>query len=232
MNKNIYILLCCLGWFFTGISTLQGQIQEGANVPVHPLNSNFYISLSGSYQSLGGDFDGETILSGTQDIFLVPEVEAALGIGGKLGFRTDQVGLELSFHRGKHDASWVGAGGEAILTLWSLNLQYYFFDEKALQPFLQVGWSPVTALRVRDAAAQVTTMEISDAIFISKLGNFNAGAGVAYYVSPKIFLYLTALYYRLGYGSIESEAERVALELEEDLLASEFHLQFGIAYVF
>ena len=218
-------------WIATCILPLRAQM-PGANAPAHPVSSSFYISLGGSYQSLGGDFDGENILVAPQDIFVVPKVDAALGIGGKVGFKAENVALELSLFRGNHDASWAGAQGEAVLALWSLSLQYYFFHEQKFQPYLQLGWSPITSLRVRDGAALIATMEISDAIYISKLGNFNAGAGAAYYLAPKVFAYVTALYYRIGYGSIESEAERVAIELEEDIRANEFHLQFGVAYSF
>ncbi|MDH3710835.1 MAG: hypothetical protein OER04_13155 [Cyclobacteriaceae bacterium] len=223
MKNKSRFLICCICAVLWNIEAMQAQFQ---------MDEGFYISLGGSYQTLGGDFDGEAVLVAPQDIFLVPEVEAALGIGAKVGFRAENVALELSLMRGNHDVSWVGAQGEAILSLWSLSVQYYLFYDKPFQPFLQLGWSPVTALRVRDAAALVTTMEVSDAIFISKIGNFNAGGGLAYYLSPKVFVHVTALYYRLSYGSIESEAERVAIELEEDLVANEFNLQFGIAYTF
>ncbi len=223
MKNKSRFLICCICAMLWNTEAMQAQFQ---------MDEGFYISLGGSYQSLGGDFDGEAVLVAPQDVFLVPEVDPAIGVGGKVGMRMENVALELSYYRGKHDVNWVDAAGEAILHLWSLSFQYYFVYEKPLQPFLQVGWSPVTALRVRDGAALVTTMEVSDAIFISKIGNFNAGGGLAYYLSPKVFVHVTALYYRLSYGSIESEAERVAIELEEDLVANEFNLQFGIAYTF
>ncbi len=207
----------------------------GIVTPIHgqfSIEEGWYLSLGGSLQSLTGDFDGETILVAPDDVFLVPQVDNGLGVGLKIGYRVERSSLEFNIYRGVHDASWVGATGEAILSLWSLNFQYYFLPKSPFQPFLQLGWSPITPLRVKDGAVQATSMEVSDAIFISKLGNFNAGAGAVYYLSQKVFVQVAALYLNIGYGAIESEEERVAIELEEDLRAQEFHLQFGIAYTF
>lgn len=192
----------------------------------------WFLSVGVSWQSLGGDFNGETILVGPQDVFLVPSIRQAVGIGGKIGYRVEMAALELSYYRGNHNVSWVGATGEAVFNLWSLNFQYYFLEDSPLQPFLQLGWSPVTALRVRDGAVLATTMEVSDAIFISELGNFNAGAGAVYYLNPKVFVQLAVLFYKLGYGSVESEAEKVALKIDQNIDANEIHLQFGVAYTF
>jgi|GEM_PF-3536787 len=157
-------------------------------------NEGLYLSIGAAYHSLGGGFDGETVLVAPQDIFAVPEVSGGAGFGVKLGYRVEAAAIELSVMRTNHDINWVGADGDAVYTIWSLNFQYFFLHEKPLQPLLQIGWTPATPLRVEDAAILTTSMEVSDAIYIGGIGNLQVGAGLQVFVNPRFFIQGLGLY--------------------------------------
>ena len=220
--KNIWcfsFLCCCL------TSNAQVGNQEIKN-------EGIYLSVGAAYHSLGGDFNGETVLVAPQDIFAVPQVSGGAGFGLKLGYRVEASALELSVMRTTHDINWAGFDGDAVYTLWSLNFQYFFFHERPMQPIIEIGWTPATPLRVEDAAVSVETMEVSDAIYIGSIGNLQAGVGLQIFVSPQFFIKGLALYQKAVYGSVESEAERVAIELDEDLKAHDLNFQFSLGYMF
>ena len=195
-------------------------------------NEGVYLSVGAAYHSLSGDFNGETVLVAPQDVFAVPEVSSGSGFGAKVGYRVEAAAIELSIMRTEHDIKWAGFDGDAVYTVWSLNFQYFFLHEKALQPMLQIGWTPATPLRVEDAAVEVETMEVSDAIYTGGIGNLQIGGGLQVFVSTRFFLQGLALYQKAAYGAVESEAERVAIELEEDLNAHDVNFQFSLGYIF
>ncbi len=225
MNVLSKSLLCLA--FYGSYLTINAQIGDQ-----DVRNEGIYFAIGAAYHSLGGDFDGERVLVAPQDIFAVPEVSGGAGFGVKVGYRVEASAIELSVMRTTHDINWAGFDGDAVYTLWSLNFQYFFFHEQAFQPLIQIGWTPVTPLRVEDAAVLVESMEVSDAIYIGSIGNLQAGVGMQLFVSPQFFIQGLALYQKAIYGAVESEAERVAIELEEDLKAHDINFQFSLGYMF
>lgn len=75
----------------------------------------FYLGLAIPYNTIGGDFDGESFILRGHDIFIVegiiiqPEIDGALGFGILLGCGfTPAWALELDFLTSSHDAEWLG----------------------------------------------------------------------------------------------------------------------------
>ncbi len=192
----------------------------------------FTISLNLPYNSLSNDFDGETVLVGTNDVFIVPKVKASVGWGITIEIRSKKYSLDLSYLRSEHDVVWASTSAEAIYSVISINYKYYILTRSKFQPFVQLGWIPSMPLRVYDGALIVSSNLVSDARYIGNIGNFQAGVGVSYYFTPKISVKAAGLYRSSKYRSVKSEEENVALEIEGGLNGADFNFEFGVAYSF
>lgn len=128
-----------------------------------------YIGIIGQNVNAGGrGFDGETILVGSVDIILVPEIENGYGWGLVFGNKTGNGATEIAYMRSEHDVTWLGFKGDATLQHVDINWKRYFRTEKPVQPYLQFGWLPCSWLVVKDASANKDG-EVGDATFLSIL---------------------------------------------------------------
>ncbi len=196
------------------------------------VNQGFTISLNLPYNSLSKGFDGETILVGTNDVFIVPKVDAGFGWGITIEMRSEKYSLDLSYLESKHDVMWANISAEAIYRVISIDYKYYILVHSKFQPFIQLGWIPIMPLRVYDGAVIVSSNLVSDARYIGNIGNFQVGLGMSYYFTPKVSVKVAGLYRSSKYRSVKSEEENVALEIEDGLNGADFNLVFGVAYSF
>jgi len=192
----------------------------------------FIVGLNLPYNSLSKGFDGETILVGTNDVFIVPKVNASFGWGVTLEIRSKKYSLELCYLRSKHDVIWSNTSAKATYSVISIDYKYYILTRSKFQPFVQLGWIPAMPLRVNDGAVIVSSSLVSDARYIGEIGNFQGGFGVLYYFSPKVSVKAAALYRTSKYRSVKSEEENVALEIEDGLNGADFNFVFGVSYSF
>ncbi len=195
-------------------------------------NQGLTISLNLPYNSLTNDFDGETILVGANDVFIVPKVEGSFGWGVTIEMRSQKYSLDLSYLESKHDVIWANASTEAVHRVISVNFIYYILTSSKFQPFIQLGWIPIMPLRVYDGAVITSSNTVSDAQYIGNIGNFQAGLGIAYYFTPKVSIKAAGLYRSSKYRSVKSEEENVALEIEDGLNGGDLNFVFGVAYSF
>jgi len=191
----------------------------------------FFIDAHFAYNSIGDGFDGESVLVAVDDVFAVPNFNPGIGFGLAAGFRYSELYVELAFQRTEHDFVWTGNKGDAVHSIWSVNIRRLFFKESRIQPFLQLGWIPVMPIRVVEGALLVSQNINSDAVFIGDIANFNVGAGIEFALKPKISVRLSILYKKARYASVESSEENVAIELEEAINADDFNMSFGFVFV-
>jgi len=102
LRRPGFIVFCCLGAFvLAGASPrllAQGMF-EG-------VKSRIYAGLAFSYYNIiGNSFDGTYGFSGPGDYLPVPKMEAAKGFGVVLGFRGENVGIELSYYYHRHNGT-------------------------------------------------------------------------------------------------------------------------------
>jgi opacity protein-like surface antigen len=193
--------------------------------------NGFYFDIHFAYNSIGSEFDGERILIAADDVFAVPDFDVGIGFGLSMGYRYEELYIELAFQRTQHDFIWTGIKGDAVHSIWSINLRRVFFKDSRLQPFLQLGWMPVMPLRVNDGTLLVSQSLTSDAIFIGDISNFNAGGGIEFALKPKISVRLSIVYKRAKYVSVKSSEENIAIKLDEDINANDVNMSLGVIFV-
>jgi len=214
-------LILCITLIVLMFFTSNAQVKE----------DGFFIDVHGAYNSVGNGFDGERALIAQDDVFAVPNFDSGIGFGLTIGFRHEEWYTELAYQRTEHDFIWAGVKGDAVHSIWSVNVRRLFFKDSKLQPFLQLGWIPVMPIRVHEGALLVSQNISSDAIFIGSIANFNAGGGIEIVVRSKISVRLSILYKRARYVSVESSEENVAIELEKEIKADDFNMTLGVIFV-
>lgn len=195
----------------------------------------WYVGLTVPNLMIGGDFDGDRVLvsSNTSELFTVPKIDPAFGWSLSIGQRMEKVAIEFSYARLVHSGSWVGFEESVTQSAWNLDFKYFIRHQKRLQPFIQFGWNPASPIiRVENGAFDATDNTLSDAIFISNIGNFNVGSGITWYITPRLSIYGTALYRRLKINAVQSEAKKTALEIEGKMNADSFGYIFSAALTF
>lgn len=188
-----------------------------------------YVAIFAPYNSIGGDFDGQTVLTAPTEMLLVPEVEDDYGWGISVGGRGRKWAGELSYLRSKHDFTWLGAKGEAVYNQVSFDFRRYFSVDKQLQPYFLIGWIPYAWLVEKDGSASAT--EVGDATFIAAATGLNVGGGLAFYLNPKISLHGGIIYRWISFGRAEG-VEGVSREIEDSLNGSGVNYEIGITFTF
>lgn len=203
--------------------------QEGLTGPQPFAKQGTYLAITGAYNEIGGDFDGQTVLSAPTEIVLVPEVQGDWGWGISFGGRGQKWAGELTYLRSKHDITFLGAKGEAVYNQVSLDFKRYFLVEKRLQPYLLFGWIPYAWLVEKDGSASAT--DVGDATFLCVATGLNLGGGLAFYVHPNVSLHGGVIYRWISFGDAKG-VEGVVRDIEESLDGSGVNYQIGITLTF
>jgi hypothetical protein len=190
----------------------------------------FYIGVARPYNSISGDFNGNQVVIGTDDIFLLPTVKSSYGTGILIGVRSVDSAIELSYLRSKHDATWLGTKTtEATFQVVNVDYKKYFFVEHRIQPYILIGWVPLAQLTIKDASTNATS--VNDASFQSFFINFNFGGGIAFYAHPRISLYASMYYRYLNFTSVKGSTSKWA-NLDDNLDGSGTNYSMGITFTF
>lgn len=190
----------------------------------------FYLGGGLLYNTIAGDFDGDTLFvsTGASEIIVVPDVDPGFGFalyGGYIG----PIGLggELGITHTGHDAEFVGVSLDTTLTAVNLDLRFDFQTNAPAIPYLLAGIG-INVITVDDGAANTITGKLGEATYTG-LG-FHIGGGLDYYVAPVFSLggRLTLRFDRYDEGEgIDSEGE-----LPEGLKGDGISLLFGGTFHF
>jgi opacity protein-like surface antigen len=184
-----------------------------------------YFDLYATWAQLGGDFDGDTVLTGATDTIEIPDADDGAGVGLAIGYRWDQVALELAFTALEFDGTLsVATGGEVYYGALELNGRYFFRVQERFQPFLQAGLG-VAVANLEDSSTGASGTGDGDLYG----GVLNAGAGAEYYLTEHFSLGFRALY---RYTSF-TEAEGVdgdEGEIDDEVEAGGVALELGITF--
>ena len=123
-------------------------------------------------------FDGQSIyqqVDGDETVIL-PRVNSAPLLRFALGYRTKRVGIEVSYDRSQHDATFANATGRATFQALNADGRLYFLSHRRVQPYIQFGGT-LPWFTVEDGAS--LEGQVSDAKF-KGLG-LNAQGGVLVY---------------------------------------------------
>lgn len=188
--------------------------------------SGLYLSTRAHWSQLGGDFDGDTVLTGPDTIF-VPDADDGLGYEVALGWMSKGWAMELSYTRIDYDGSIGSAPADIEYQAISWNGMRYLRANEPLQPCLLVGlvfpW-----MDLEDASS--FGGPFGDAELSNGFG-IQAGLGLAWWFGPHLALDLrsTAAY------QVFEEAEGVSGDsgsIDDGVEGWSFGLSLGLTFGF
>jgi opacity protein-like surface antigen len=187
----------------------------------------FYLGLAIPYNTIGGDFDGETAFAGASDVIIVPKIDGAFGYGILAGYEANNgLAFELSYQGSKHNAKWMGGTGKVDYSVINLDLKYNFDASESTQPYVLVGIN-IDTLVVKDGSSTFSG-QIGDATYTG--AGFNLGAGVNQYVNPNVSIGLGLTYRLVAYDQAEGVVGKG--KLDSSLNGDGFGLLLDAAYHF
>jgi opacity protein-like surface antigen len=188
----------------------------------------FYIGVGLPYNTITGDFDGNSALQGGNEIIIVPEIDGAVGFAVMPGIGINQQwAIELHFLGSSHDGSWLGSSGDVEFFSFSINGKYNFSPSQSTQPYLLFGISSNT-LVITDGSWDTLSGEVGDATFSGP--GFNFGGGIEHYVDPHVSFRLGLTYRFVDYT--DAEGVNQSGTIEDSLDGSGISFMVSTAYNF
>jgi hypothetical protein len=155
----------------------------------------------------GGDFDGSTLIDLWRETISIPKLDPGIGFGGLIGFRDGNYGLEFSFVTSSLTGTILDETDDTTLTTFSFYIKYWLTGALAFQPYLLLGVD-MNLLSATDAAVLTEYPYTVGDIDLSGV-NFDLGAGISYYITPKIAINAGANIHFLVLKNISSELNDV-----------------------
>ena len=193
----------------------------------HVIDGVYFGGLIG-YQSIGGDFKGNSYISvpslGEQDN--IPEIDGGMGFGIVGGFKRGKGALEVSYVRSTHDGSYLGTATDVVFQAFNFDAKYYPLPYIPTQPFLLIGLS-VPSLKAENVSNS-GLYGIDDAKFTG-IG-LNLGAGILLKFTPRMALTGTVGYRWISYGWVKGASnEKIDIS---NLNGSGMMFHAGLVYNF
>lgn len=185
----------------------------------------FTLELHGAWAQLGGDFDGDTALSGATDTIFIPDADDGTGFGLAFGRRWERYALELAFTHTGHDGSIAGSsGGDVAYDVLAVNGRWFFRTEHRLQPFL-LGGLGVAMATLEDASTSGASVGDADLTGLEVA----VGGGLEHYLSERWSLGLRVFYRQAFFDTAEGVAGDEA-SIDESVDGGGVALTFGAAF--
>lgn len=190
----------------------------------------FYLGAGIPYNTIGGDFKGDTFLVGPSDIIIQPEIDGGFGFGIVAGYGfNNELSLELSYLVSSHDAEFIGESVDVKYSVFNIDLKYSFLTSQATQPYLLVGVGfPKLVVEDGSETRSFLPFRVGDAEYTGV--GWNLGVGVDHYVTPNVSIGAGATYRIVKYD--EAEGVVGSGEIGDSLKGNGFGLMLGAAYHF
>ena len=136
-----FVVFWCLGTFVLAWAS-QSLLAQGM---FEGVSSRIYAGLAFSYVNVSGNkFDGNHVLMPQTDYVPIPKLEAAKGFGVVLGFRGENIGIELSYYYHRHNATLIDPTLQSITEKvgnHNLNIDFkgHFWPGSRLEGYYQAG---------------------------------------------------------------------------------------------
>jgi len=196
-------------------------------VPPVSAKQGVYMGLGFAYNTIKGDFDGNSGFAGASDVIIVPEIDNGKGYAVLLGFGfSPEAAFELSYQATKHNSKWLGVGFDVDYSAVDLDFKYSLNATQDTQPYLLIGLN-VDTLVVKDGSASISG-QIGDATYTGT--GFNLGVGVDQYLNPHASVGLGLAYRIVDYDHGEGVLGKG--KLGDTLNGNGFGLLLDAAYHF
>jgi hypothetical protein len=155
-----------------------------------------FFEVTTQYLSFGSsDLNGTMILGNAEQVFFIPRVKASLGFGVGFGRRYRSGLWSISYLVSGHDVTFQDRDSTAVSRLLQINSRTFLLKTPSLQMFVHFGLN-FPWLKVRDNAADKNG-KIFDATYRGV--GANAGAGLMFPVSSRMFFSGSFIYRFIGY---------------------------------
>jgi opacity protein-like surface antigen len=187
----------------------------------------FYLGAGIPYNTIDGDFKGNSFLRGGNEDILIPDIDGALGFDVMIGYGINaKWSVELNFLGSDHEGTWNGLDGDVFFFSFSVNGKYNFLPSQPLQPYLLFGISG-NGLALKDGAQDFVTGERGNATFSG--AGLNFGAGIERYFT-KMSLRFGVTYRFVDYDEVEGVNEIYGID--DSLDGSGVTVMLSTAYHF
>jgi hypothetical protein len=188
----------------------------------------FYVGAGAVYNTIQGDFDGTSGLSGGTEVLILPKIDNAFGFNILAGYGiTDGWAVELNFMEVEHNGTWQGLSGNVDYISFSISGKYNFLNDKSTQPYLLFGISN-NRLVIKNGATDTLAGLVGDATLTGP--GVQAGGGVDQYLGQHVSVTVGALYRYVDYTA--AKGIQNSGSIDNSLNGSGFSLLFGVAYHF
>jgi len=187
----------------------------------------FYLGLNIPYTTVGGDFDGSSSLTGTQEAIALPVIKGAFGVGAVAGLGIgESFSVEINVADTVHNVEWLGSHGDGDQRSLGLLFKYSFLTTETIQPFLTTGIT-YNELILKDAAISLSG-STGDATLTG--WGIDFGIGGDHYFTPHISAGGTVVYHLIEYNYAKGIHESGSID--NDVNGSGLGVIFNTAYHF
>ncbi len=202
--------------------------QEGTpNVTKGPFKPEDGVYVTGSWignNTIGGDFDNSTFYTSDTAVYDVPEINDGQGFAVTLGHTSAPVSFEIGYLRTIHDThtTFTDIGDqEAAFNAIDFNIKLHIIKEGRFRPYVLFGfgipWITIENSKVENGSYSAET-------FRGISGNL--GAGLAFYITPRIFVNAGAMYRFSSFRRVDG------MSLDTNLFSSGPSYFLGLGYTF
>lgn len=167
--------------------------------------NGFYLGLGGAYNTVNGDFDGNTafVSTSSSDTILVPQVDGAWGgtIFGGYNF-TRRSAIQIGYTSSSHNATFGARKMTADYSILDFDFKYHFVDEEAWRPYGLIGLGFYTMDVKNGAITSGSGATIGNAKYTG--AGLNLGLGIDYFITDRFSTGIGATYRLAQYSSAES----------------------------
>ena len=207
------------------------QTQHIKNSSSFRAKDGFFWGITIPYNRISGDFGGDLVLVDEYQILFLPDVGRSVGMGLALGGRKGIGEWECSYSISVSDSKWMGNVHRAKYYSLSVDSRWFIMTKSRVQPFLLSGVG-IVKLVIEDGSMPTDTVDfqIGDGRFWDI--EWHPGAGVAYFLNPRVSLRLSALYRFVGFGDGQIEGVAGTIVPPRGIKANTLAFILGVAYVF
>jgi outer membrane protein with beta-barrel domain len=187
---------------------------------------NLYFGALVPYNSISGDFKNQLQISipALGETVFLPDMDNGFGVGAVGGIQKGRFAFELSLTRTTHSGLISASSTDAVLTTFSIDSKYHFFNVALAQPFLMAG---VCIPRLKIEKAAESGGSVGDATF--KGVGFNIGGGLTMNLGPTFAVSGNAAYRWVDYSKVTSLSGS-DIEISGGITGSGITANIGVLY--
>lgn len=192
---RMFVFSFAIHLFHPYTSSAQGffqQVKEGG-----------YVGFGFTQVQIGGDFDGQALITGGGSSEILPDLNDATGQKFIFGYQLNDGVIEFSYSQSDHDGAWLGIPAPAEFRSFNIDGKRFFFKDQ-LEPIAPLFALGIGFQRLKVDGGSVSGSAVEDATF--KGWSLGFGGGVELAVHEHFAIDLIYLYRWGRYTSVDAIA--------------------------